>query len=327
MHRHQLDRRMVLGGMVGTATLGLTGAAMAFPERPITIIVPYAPGSTDNFARALGTDLEPLIGQKFVVETKPGAGGVVGAQFVAKSSRADGHTLLFATSAPLSVAPYQNDLVYQPSDLRPVARIGLGPNVLGARVDAPFKDLKGLVAYAKANPGKVTFGSAGIGSSTHLAGEAFADAAGIELLHVPYPGVTPAVAATMGGQIDLTIGFAQALIPPAKAGRMVPIAQFGSKRAKILPDVPTFMENGVSFTMDTLVGIWAPKDTPDAVVAQLASAIEKAANGQSVQTFAQNTMTEVAFAGPEAFGKEVETESKVMKPLLDKLKLSKSTAK
>lgn len=322
MHKHgAIGRRAVLSGLVGTAGLLTAGTqrAWAFPTQPITFIVPYAPGSTDQFARAFGTEMEKALGKTILVETKPGAGGTIGANYVAKSARPDGHTLLFSTSAPLSVAPHQNQLPYKVSDLRPVARVGLGPNVMGARTNAPFNDIKSLIAYAKANPEKVTFGSAGTGGSTHLSGEAFAEAAGIKLTHIPFPGSTPAVAATVGGTIDLALGFAQAIVPQVKGGRMIPIAQFGRTRAKILPDVPTFIESGVDIALSPLVGIWAPKDTPDAVVQQIAAAVEKASTGHAVVEFAKSTLTEVEFAGPEAFGREIEEESAVIKALLIKI--------
>lgn len=319
-----IGRRALLGGLAATAGLGLASrAAFAFPTQPITFVVPYAPGSTDQFARAFGTEIAKILGKNVLVETRPGAGGTIGANYVAKSAKPDGHTLLFSTSAPLSVAPHQNQLPYAVSDLRPVARVGLGPNVMGARVGAPFNDVKSLVAYAKANPEKVTFGSAGTGGGTHLSGEAFALAADIKLTHVPFPGATPAVAATVGGTIDLALGFAQSIVPQAKGRRMVAIAQFGKTRAKILPDVPTFAESGVDLALSPLVGIWAPKATPDAVVQQLAAAIEKAAAGPAVVAFAQSTMTEVEFAGPDIFGREIAEESAMMKPLLVKLGLAK----
>lgn len=319
-----VGRRAVLGGLIGTAGLALgSRSAWAFPTQPITFVVPYAPGSTDQFARAFGQEMEKTLGRNVLVETRPGAGGTIGANYVAKSAKPDGHTLLFSTSAPIAIAPHQNKLPYEPNDLKPVARVGLGPNVMGARVGAPFNDVKSLVAYAKANPEKVTFGSAGAGGGTHLAGEAFAQAAGIKLTHVPFPGATPAVAATVGGTIDLALGFAQSIVPQAKGGRMVAIAQYGRTRAKILPDVPTFAESGVDLALPPLVGIWAPKDTPDAVVQQLAAAIEKAATGPAVVQFAQSTMTEVEFAGPEAFAREIAAETAAMKPLLVQLGLAK----
>lgn len=319
-----LGRRAVLGGLIGTAGLTMASrSAWAFPTQPITFVVPYAPGSTDQFARAFGTEMEKTLGKTILVETRPGAGGTIGANYVAKSAKPDGHTLLFSTSAPLSVAPHQTQLPYAVSDLRPVARVGLGPNVMGARVGAPFNDVKSLVAYAKANPEKVTFGSAGAGGGTHLSGEAFALAAGIKLTHVPFPGATPAVSATVGGTIDLALGFAQSIVPQANGGRMVAIAQFGRTRAKILPDVPTFAESGVNFALSPLVGIWAPKDTPEAVVQQIAAAVEKASSGPAVLAFAQSTMTEVEFAGPDVFAREVAEESALMKPLLVQLGLAK----
>ncbi|MTW16453.1 tripartite tricarboxylate transporter substrate binding protein [Rhodoplanes serenus] len=314
------NRRTVIAGLAGVAGTLVAGPrrAWAFPTQPITFVVPYAPGSTDQFARAFATEMEKTLGKTIMVETRPGAGGTIGTSYGARAIP-DGHTLLFSTSAPLTIAPHQHKLPYKFDDLRPVARVGLGPNVMGARTNAPFKDLESLVAYAKANPEKVTFGSAGTGGSTHLSGEAFARAAGIKLTHIPFQGSTPAVAAAVGGTVDLALGFAQSIVPQARGGRLLAIAQFNKTRAKILPEVPTFLEAGINFALPVHIGIWAPKATPDAIVEQVAVAVEKACTGPAVVEFAKVTVTEVEFAGPDAFGRELAEESAFVKEILRSL--------
>jgi tripartite-type tricarboxylate transporter receptor subunit TctC len=319
------NRRAMLKAAVGTAALtAFSGRiASAFPNQPITIIVPYAPGTTDQLARALGGQMEKTLGKPMVAETRPGGGGTVGANFVAKSAKPDGHTLLFSFTAPLTIAPYQNPLPYGFDDLKAVSRVTLGPNMVAARVGAPFKDAKELVAYAKANPEKVTFGSAGAGSTTHLAGEGFARAAGIKLNHIPFQGVTPAVTAAVGGTVDLVIGLAQALWPQIEGKKLVPIAQLGSARAKVIPDVPTFKEVGIDFAMPAIVGFWAPAATPDDVVKQIAAAVEKAAASAEFLEFAKRTLTEVDVAGPPAFQGELDAERKYYQALLTELGMMK----
>ncbi|MDQ8727511.1 tripartite tricarboxylate transporter substrate binding protein [Bradyrhizobium sp. LHD-71] len=319
------DRRTMLKATAGAAALTLLGGrvAIAFPNQPITMIVPYAPGTTDQLARSLGGQMEKTLGKPLVAETRPGGGGTVGANFVAKSAKPDGHTLLFSFTAPLTIAPYQNPLPYSFDDLKAVSRVTLGPNMVAARVGAPFKDAKEMVAYAKANPEKVSFGSAGAGSTTHLAGEGFARAAGIKVNHIPFQGVTPAVTAAVGGTVDLVIGLAQALWPQIEGKKLVPIAQLGSTRASVIPDVPTFKELGVDFVMPAIIGVWAPAATPDDVVKQIAGAVEKAAASVEFLDFAKRTLTEVEVAGPLAFQSELEAERKLYQSLLADLGMMK----
>lgn len=322
-----LDRRHLLHLSAVAAAAGLLSTGMAhaqtFPTQPITIIVPYAPGVTDQLARALAGPMEKALGKPVVVETKPGGGGTVGANFVAKSAKPDGHTLLFSFTAPLTIAPHRNPLPYKPSDLMAVSRVTLGPNMVAASAKAPFDNVKEMIAYAKANPEKVSFGSAGAGSTTHLAGEGFSRAAGIKLTHVPFQGATPAVAAAVGGTVDLVIGLAQALLPQIEGKKLKAIAQLGEERAKVIPDVPTFKDAGVDFAMPASVGFWVPSGTPDAVVQQLASVIEKAAASKEFTDFAERTHTEIGVAGPKAFADALKKESAFFEDLLTELGMAK----
>lgn len=320
-----IDRRTSLKLGLGAAALGLLGgrAEAAFPTQTITVIVPYAPGTTDQLCRALGAEMEKSLGKSVVVETKPGGGGTVGASYVAKNAKPDGHTVLFSFTAPVTIAPHQNTLPYGFKDLKAVARVTLGPNMLAARVGAPFKNAKELVAYAKANPEKVSFASSGAGSTTHLAGEGFARAAGIKLNHIPFQGVTPAVTAAVGGTVDLVIGLAQAIWPQIEGKRLVPIAQFGEARAKVIPDVPTCPESGVNFSMPAAVGFWAPAAAPAEAVERIAAAAEKASSSEAFLSFAKRTLTEVGYAGPSQFQSELEKEDKFFLSLLTELGMVK----
>jgi tripartite-type tricarboxylate transporter receptor subunit TctC len=321
----KIDRRLSLKLGLGAAALGLLGgkAYAAFPTQSITIIVPYAPGTTDQLGRALGAEMEKVLGKPVVVETKPGGGGTVGASYIAKNAKPDGHTVFFSFTAPVTIAPHEHSLPYSIKDLKPVARVTLGPNMLAARVGAPFKNAKELVAYAKANPEKVSFGSAGAGSTTHLAGEGFARAAGIKLNHIPFQGVTPAVTAAVGGTVDLVIGLAQAIWPQVQGKRLVPIAQFGDTRAKVIPDVPTCIESGVNFSMPASIGFWVPAATPDEAVQKLAAAAKTASASEAFQAFAKRTLTEVGYAGPADFQKQLDKENKYFLSLLTELGMVK----
>lgn len=321
-----MNRRLFLQLLgAGTLVLGGIGGARAetYPSQPITLIVPYAPGATDQLARALGSEVEKILGKPMLVETRPGAGGTVGANYVAKSSRPDGYTLLIAVSSVQTVAPHQNALPYGFNDLKPVARITTGPNIMAARVDAPFKNLQELVAYARKNPERVSFGSAGTGGATHLAGEAFARAAGIKLTHIPFPGVTPAVAATVGGTVDLVLGYPQAIWPQVEGKRLVPIAQFGATRAKVLPDLITLKEGGVDLVLPPNVGVWAPKGTPSQIIETLEHAFQQATQAPAFVALAKRTWTEVDFAGSAEFAKELEAENKFYKNLLTELGMAR----
>lgn len=319
-------RRKLLKVAASTAALGVVGtrgARAAYPTENITVIVPYAPGSTDQLVRTLGQQMEKILGKPIVVETKPGAGGSVGANAVAKNAKPDGHTLLFAVTSVQTVAPHQNKLPYSFADLRGVSQVTTGPNMMGAFPGAKFNDLKSLVAYAKANPDKVSFGSAGTGGATHLAGEAFARAAGIKLNHIPFQGVTPAVTATVGGTVDLALGFAQAIWPQVEGKRMVAIAQFGGKRAKVIPDVPTFRDAGIDLVMPPRVGFLAPAKTPDDVVMKIADAVKQASASLEFVNFTKRALAEVEVTGPDEFQRDLEAENKFYLGLLRDLGMVK----
>lgn len=294
--------RLILKTVAASAflALGLGTAAAQFPERPVTIIVPYAPGSTDTMARSLAEDMSEALGQPVVVETRPGAGGTVGAAEVVNSD-ADGYTLLMAVSSVQTVAPHQRELPYGFDDLTPVARVAVGPNVIAARNGAPFATLEEFVAYAKENPGQVSYGSAGTGGATHIAAEAIARAAGIELFHIPFGGVTPAITATVAGDVDVVLGFASAIIPRGQDGQLVPLAQLSEERTALAPDLPTLKDAGIDLALPPNIGLWAPAGTPEDVVATLSDAVRSAAEGETFTSFAANALVEVDVADAPEF--------------------------
>ncbi|MBE7734103.1 Bug family tripartite tricarboxylate transporter substrate binding protein [Devosia faecipullorum] len=266
------------------ATLGVLLAAPAFaqdaqnyPDRPVTIIVPYNPGgSTDAGARLIGQSLSEQLGQPFVVENKPGASGVIGTEFVAKSAP-DGQTVLVHTSAIGIHAAFNANLPYDTTgDLRAVSIIAGGPFVLVANPSLPVDTVEELVEYAKANPGQLNFGSAGLGGSGHLIGERFKASTGIEMVHIPYAGGGPSQVGLMANEVQIVFDTLTS-IPLIKEGKLKALAVTSDERWPDLPDVPTIAEAGYP---DAAVMIWigafVPAATPDAIVDKLSAAIATA---------------------------------------------------
>jgi tripartite-type tricarboxylate transporter receptor subunit TctC len=314
-----------LTGLLAGAALAF-GATLAqadeFPSRPVTIVVPYSPGSTDTLARTLSEGLSKELGTPVVVETRPGAGGTVGGAYVANADP-DGYTLLFAVSSVQTVAPHQRELPYGFDDLKPVARVAVGPNVIAARVGAPFTTMEEMIAYAKANPDKVSYGSAGTGGATHIAAEAIARAADLDLFHIPFGGVTPAIAATVAGDVDLVLGFASAILPQAEAGKLVALAQLSETRASLAPDLPTLKEAGVDLALPPNVGLWAPAGTPDEIVNKISAAVKAAAAGDTFVKFGKSTLTEIDYADAMTFMEVLQAENSYFEWLLPTIDFSK----
>ena len=309
--------------MIGAAlALGMTAAqAQDFPARAVTIVVPYSPGATDTLARTLSEGLSEELGQPVVVETRPGAGGTVGGAFVAGAD-ADGYTLLFAVSSVQTVAPHQRELPYGFDDLRPVARVAVGPNVIAARTGAPFATIEEMIAYASEHPSEVSYGSAGTGGATHIAAEAIARAADLELFHIPFNGVTPAITATVAGDVDLVLGYASSILPQAEGGNLVALAQLSNQRALVAPDLPTLREAGVDLALPPNIGVWAPAGTPDDVVARLSDAIGAAAQSVSFMEYGQTTLTEIDYAPADVFAQVLAAEDAFFADLLANIDLS-----
>ncbi|MEK7946630.1 tripartite tricarboxylate transporter substrate binding protein [Pigmentiphaga sp. YJ18] len=303
------------------AVAGLRAAgAQPFPSKPITIVVPYAPGATDGQARQLAEVASRELGQPIVVESRDGAGGAIGAGFVAKS-RPDGYTILYAAPAVVTVAPLVGNAPYRYEDLRGLARASVTPHLLAARVDAPFKTLPELLAYAKANPGKVTFGSPGNGTAVHLAGEAFADAAGIKLSHVPYRGLAPAVTAASGGFVDLVLGAPGTINTQIQGGRLRALAQFGATRTDELAAIPTLKEAGVDLSLRADFGLFVPKGTPDDVMKKLSTAFAAAVQSDSFRNFVTRDLVAPAYLPPAEYQRVVDEERDIYARVVPKLSL------
>ncbi len=258
-------------GLAFAACAGLASADAAYPAHPIRLVVPYAAGGgVDLVARLLAEQVGGRLGQPIVVENRPGAGSNVGANAVAKSAP-DGYTLLMASPAnAINVTLYKNMPYDTVRDLVPVALVGEVPSVLIVNPQVKATTLAEFVALAKAEPGRLTFGSGGNGASEHLAGALFRSQAGIDLQHVPYRGGSAAINDLIGGQISSIIINQLAVLPFIKAGRVRALAVAGRERSPELPDVPTFVESGYpNYEVAVWWGVMAPAGTPPAIVERL----------------------------------------------------------
>jgi tripartite-type tricarboxylate transporter receptor subunit TctC len=261
------------------ATLASPAAHAAFPERPVRLIVPFPPGGgTDLIARQLSDGMSRDLGQSVVVENRGGGGTIIGTEVAAKAAP-DGYTLLMATFAHAVNPSLHRKLPYSTFDaFTPVALIGRSPNVLVVAPNSPFKSVQDLLAYAKAHPGKLTFGSYGNGTSAHLAGEMFKSLAHVNLVHVPYRGSGPALTGLMGGQIDMMFSTVASVSQLVKTGRLRALAVTSAKRSPSHPDWPTIAESGVpGYVVESWYGVYAPAGTPAGVVARLNASLKAAA--------------------------------------------------
>ena len=266
--------RAALAATALCATLAWSAVApgqAAWPSKPVRVIVPFAPGgSTDVIGRLLAQKLAEMWGQSVVVENRTGAGGNIGADLVAKSP-GDGYTLLFA-SGSIAINPqlYKNMPFDTQKDLVPITNVASGPMLVVVPDDSPAKSVKDLIAMAKARPGTVNFGSAGVGSQVHLAAENFADAAGIDIVHVPYKGEAPAYTDLIGHQTQMMVGNFAAASALLGAGRLRALAVTGKTRSPLLPDVPTVAESGLpGFENSGWFGLFAPAGTPPDILAKI----------------------------------------------------------
>lgn len=275
-------RRWMAAAVAGAAALTLAPGSVlaqaAFPSKPITIVVPFsAGGTTDLLARVVAQQLGVELGQSVVVDNKPGAGGNIGGAFVAKATP-DGHTLLMGAVGTHAInaslykkMPYDNI-----KDFAPLTRVAMVPNLLVANPAQPFKTVQELIAYAKANPGKVNFASSGSGTSVHLSGELFKSLAKVDIQHIPYKGSAPAMNDLLGNQVNIMFDNLPSAISHVRAGKLRALAVTTAKRSPDLPDVPTIAEAGVpGYEATSWFGLFAPAATPAPVKAKLHAALVK----------------------------------------------------
>jgi len=247
------------------------GAAQQYPERPVRVVVPFAPGgAVDLVARAIAPRLSEAFGQSVVVDNRGGAGGTIGTDIVAKA-RPDGHTLLVASMGVAVNAVLYPKLPYDTlKDLAPVTTLGEQPNIVVVHPSVAAKSFGEFLALARARPGQVTYGSGGVGSNSHLATVLFAQMAKLDLLHVPYKGLGPAVAELVGGQVQLVVSNVSTALPHVKSNRLRLLAVTSAKRFPLFPDTPTVSESGVrNYESSGWYGMWGTAGTPQSVLASL----------------------------------------------------------
>lgn len=283
MHQAPSSRRRFHIAIASAAALAVTSLAMPswaqsnWPTKPIRIVVPYTPGGfTDQMARLVQIGLQQRLGQPVVIDNKPGANSLIGVDAVAKAAP-DGYTFGVVIAAYTANTTLYPKLPYDPAkDLIGVSLMGISPLLAAVNNDAPFKTGKELIAYARANPGKLSFGSSGNGSAAHLTSELWKSLTQTYMTHIPYRGAVPALTDLMGGQIQLFLDAPTGLINQAKAGKIRLIGVAGDKRLPAVPDVPTFIEQGFAgFTGSTWAGMIAPTGTPPDIVRRMSDEVAR----------------------------------------------------
>lgn len=301
--------------LLATATLALAGMAHAqssFPSKPINIIVPFsAGGTTDILARIVGQYLGTELGQPIIIDNKPGAGGNIGGQQAARSP-ADGYTLFMGTVGTHAInQSLYKKMPYDPiKDFAPLSRVATVPNLLVAHPSRPYKTVKELIAYAKAHPGEVTYGSPGSGASPHVSGALFQSMTKAELTHVPYKGSAPAVSDLLGNQIAIMFDNMPSAIQHVRSGKLRPIAVTTAKRSPELPDVPTIAEAGVpGYEATSWFGLWVPAKTPADVQQKLYTALTKVLKDPAVVKKIADQGGEVVIDTPAQFDAFIKAEA------------------
>lgn len=281
-------------------------------DRPIRIVVPFSPGGgTDTIARTLGAAMSQDLGQTVIVENKPGAGTVIGSDTVAKSAP-DGTTILIATFAHAvnpslrSKMPFDTDKAFDP-----VILIGRSPNILVVPANSPYKTVKELVAAAKADPGKLTFASQGVGTSAHLAGELFNSLAGVNMTHVPYKGAGPALNDLLGGQVNMMFATATAVAPLIESGKVRALGVTTPERSPVRPEVPSIAEAGVpGYAAESWYGFFVPTGTPADIVQKLNAATAKAAKSDAFRKRVEGEGLVISAGTPKELADYVSAEQK-----------------
>jgi tripartite-type tricarboxylate transporter receptor subunit TctC len=282
----------------------MAASAADYPSKPIRWISPWPPGgANDVFSRDIGRKLSDAFGQPVIVDNRPGAAGTIGSDVAAKAP-ADGYTVVMGSSPTHAIAPsLYPQLPYDPvRDFTAVTLVGTVPNVLVVHPALAAKNVKELIALAKASPGRLNFASAGNGTSQHLSGELFKTLAGVDMVHVPYKGTAPAMVDLIAGQVQLAFDNVTTIVPYIQAGKLRALAVTPAKRSAILPDVPTVAEAGVpGYEASVWFGVFAPAGTPQPVIARLHAEILKALNTADLRARMVAMGTDISGMGPAEF--------------------------
>ena len=292
-------RLCVAAALVAFAAL----AQAAWPEKPVRLMVGFAPGGSDIGGRIIAQKLSEMWGQPVVVDNRPGAAGNIAAELVAKASP-DGYTiLLFVNSYTINTSVYKGLTWDALKDFAPVARYTSSPMIVVVNPKFPAKNLKEMTDYAKANPGKLFFGSAGSGTAPHLVGELYAMQAATQITHVPYKGSAPSLMGLVGGEVQLSFAASSSVSAFVKDGRLRPLAVTTSKRDPQFPDVPTVAEAGIpGFDADIWYGLVVPAKTPPAIIKKISEDVKTALDDPEIQAKLRQNGLEPAFMTPEQMG-------------------------
>jgi tripartite-type tricarboxylate transporter receptor subunit TctC len=298
------------------ATALAADAAKDYPARPIRFVVAQTPGSSiDTMSRVVAARMSEMLGQQLVVDNRTGAGGIIGGEIVAHSAP-DGYTLLAAATASQIIGPhiYRKVIKYDPQkDFTPIALFAITQNVLVVNPKAPYGSVKELIAYAKANRGKINWGNAGTGFQSHLAGALFTHMAGIDVLHVPYKGAGPMVSAVIAGESHVTIGPAPAWMVHVQSGRARALAMGGEKRSTLWPEIPTISESGLpGYVSDGWAGLMGPRGLPKPILNKLRDTLIKAVNEPATSEALKKVGAEPITSTPEEFTQRIAKDWKSM---------------
>ena len=299
---------------------GMAAHAQDYPTRPIRVIIPYAPGGTDQQLRIMAPALHKLLGQNIVIENIGGGGTIRGASALL-AAPADGYTLMYTGTGALTVIPNLVKTPYKREDFVAIGNVIGTPFVVAARPDLPYKTLAEFIAYARANPGKVSFGSAGAGTTTHMAGEAIAAAVGSKMLHVPYQGIGPAVQSILGGNVDIVVGLPNAIMPHVNAGKLVALAITGPQRSDLMPNLMTLREGGLDVVDVTKFAFFAPRGTPEAVIKKLEAVIPEAMKAPEFVDNTRRSFNSTLYLSPAQMQPVLDAEDAHFKKLIRDLKI------
>lgn len=312
------SRRTGLKTLAAAAALLATGMGTAlakdaaYPSKAITMVVPFAAGgTTDILARIVGQAMTVDLGQTIIIENKPGAGGNIGAQQVARA-KPDGYTVFMGTvgTHAINQSLYKN-LPYDPlKDFAPLSRVASVPNLLVAHPSRPYKTVQEMIAYAKAHPGEVTYGSPGSGASPHVSGALFQSLTGAEILHIPYKGSAPAISDLLGNQIAVMFDNMPSAIQHVRSGKLRPLAVTTTKRSPELPDVPTIAEAGVpGYEATSWFGLWAVAGTPAPVLDKLHASLSRVLKDPAVVKKIGDQGGQISIDTPAQFEAFIKTEA------------------
>jgi tripartite-type tricarboxylate transporter receptor subunit TctC len=293
-----------LAAAVALAVFAGSAAAQTYPVKPIKLVVPFAPGGpADVIGRIIGQQLNIILGQSLVVENRGGAGGTIGARLAAMAEP-DGYTLMFANTSTLSINPaVYHHLDYDPAKaFAPVALVGTTSNIVVVNPALPVKSIAELIAYGKANPGKLSYSTPGVGTPPHMIGEMFKLRTGLDITHVPYKSGGSATQDVVAGQVQLTFENPAVALPLVRAGQIRALAVTSDVRNPRIPDVPTLSETIPDFVSVSFTGMVAPAGVPPAVIARLNAAINESLKAPAVQTTLAQLSVDVKPGTPEEFG-------------------------